>query len=206
MSPYDTVQQKGELRIVIMLALNKMINRRHYLSVQFICLFLFVSLCVAADRNSTVTPEAIVHKFCELDAKGTRLSSETFNNIADLITWPEEGGDEMIIINGFTVGKATYKDNKAIVPVHYNNLGSTDFFDFSPPKRSWANPYVYKLILKNGHWKIDEPVSAPHVDWKTAITYIKNLQKAEPDRKAYLNKIVQKIHKARKQIETEKKS
>lgn len=185
-----------------------MINKRHknYLLAQFIFRFLFVSLCGAADQNSTTTPEAVVQKFCELDAKGTRLSSETFNNIADLITWPEEGGDEMIIIDGFTVGKATYKDNKAIVPVHYNNIGSTDFLNFSPPQRSWADPYVYKLIFINGHWKIDEPISAPHVDQKTAITYIQNLQKAEPDRKASLNKIIQKIDKGRKQIKTKKKS
>lgn len=173
---------------------------------QFICLFIFVSLCVAADRNTTVAPEAIVQKFCELDAKGTRLSSETFNNIVDLITWPEEGGDEMIVIESFTVGKATYKNGKASVPVYYVNIGSTDFMDFSTPKTTWANPYVYQLLLKNGHWKIDEPISSPHVDWKTAITYIQNLQKSEPDRKAPLQKIIQKIEKTRTELQTKKKS
>lgn len=185
-----------------------MINQRHIniLSAQFLCLCLLVSLCGAADRDITPTPEDVVQKFCQLDAKGSRLSSETFSNVVDLITWPEEGGDEMVVIDSFTVGKAIYKDGKASVPVYYNNIGSTDFTDFSPPKPTWPNPYVYQLVIKNGQWRIDEPVSSPHVDWKAAISYIQNLQKAEPDRKAPLKKIIQKIEKARTDLQRRKKS
>jgi hypothetical protein len=177
------------------------------LLLQLIILCLFLTACGTEDRkNYPQTPEAVVQKFCELDAKGDRLSADTMNNISDLVAWTDVGGEVMFIIDGFAVGKAAIKDSKATVPVHYINLGSTDFIDFSMPSPKWANPYVYQLVLKNGKWKMDAPVSGPHVDWKTAITYLRKLQKREPARQASLENIIRKIDQARKQLHKNKQS
>jgi hypothetical protein len=186
-----------------------MINKSYIntLSLQLIVLCLFLTVCGAENtKNYPLTPEAVVQKFCELDAKGDRLSADTMNNISHLVAWTDEGGEVMFVIDSFTVGKAAIKDGKATVPVHYTNLGSTDFIDFSMPSPKWVNPYVYQLVLKNGKWKMDAPVSAPHVDWKTAITYLRRLQKREPARQASLENIIRKIDKARKQLHKNKQS
>jgi hypothetical protein len=186
-----------------------MINKLHIniLSAKLVILFLFVTVCGAADgKIYPLTPEAVVQKFCELDAKGNRLTTETMDNIADLITWTEKAGEVIIVIDSFIVGKAAVKDGKATVPVEYTNLGSTDFIDFSMPSPSWVNLYVYQLVLKNEVWKIDTPISAPHVYSKVAITYLRRLQKDEPSRRTVLERIIRSIENARKQINMKKKS
>jgi hypothetical protein len=61
-------------------------------------------------------------------------------------------------------------------------------------------------VLTNGQWKIDAPISSPHVDWKTAINYIRKLQKNEPSRSAELESIIRNIEKARKQIHKKAKA
>lgn len=166
----------------------------------FLCL-LFATVCSGEDRNNyPPTPEAVVQKFCQLDAKGKRLSSDTMKDITDLVTWPENGGEVMVVINSFTVGKATVKGSKVTVPVDYINIGSTDTIEFSSPSRNWVNPYTYHLVKKNGMWKIDAPISAPHVHWRTAIAHLRTLQRHEPPRNAALEAIILKIDKARKQL------
>ena len=146
------------------------------------------------------TPEGVVQKFCKLDDEGKRLASDTWGSIVPFVTWPEEAGDMIFVIAGFKVGRATIADTTAKVPVEYKVLGSTDFIEFLEATQKRATPYVYNLIKQIGKWKIQGPVSAPHVHWETAIAHLKEIQRSEPVRKEQLELIIQKIMKAKERV------
>lgn len=150
-----------------------------------------------------LTPEGVVRKFCQLDAEGYRLGSDTWTKVSPLVTWTEEAGDMIFVIGGFKVSKATILDSTAEVIVEYEVLGSTNFIEFSEaPKQK--SKVTFKIVKQIGRWKIQEPITAPHVDWKTAIAHLKDLQRT-PERKEQLELIIQKIMKAREKIKKNKK-
>ncbi|MBM2839039.1 MAG: hypothetical protein HW415_1664, partial [Deltaproteobacteria bacterium] len=94
----------------------------------------------------------------------------------------------------------TIDGNKASIPVDYKTIGSTDSFEFSEPSPKWINPYTYELIKKDGIWKIDSPISAPHVHWKTAIVYLKPHIKDEHSRSQQLELIINNILRASEKL------
>jgi hypothetical protein len=170
----------------------------------FLLLILVFSLLLplgigAAGQKSKYpsTPEGVVQQFCQLDAEGKRLSGDTLAEITKFVAWEEIGGEVIFIIDSFNVGKATIDGNKASVPVDYRIIGSTDSIQFLEPSPKRMNPYIYKLIRSNGVWKIDAPLSAPHVHWKTAIAHLRLLQKDESPRSKQLESIINEICKAR---------
>lgn len=164
------------------------------------------SECKADGKNMyPATPEDVVRKFCQLDAEGMWLQGDTMLEVEKLVTWYDAGAEVMYIIDSFKVGKATIYGDKASVPVDYKTIGSTDSFEFSEPSPKWKNPYTYELIKKGGIWKIDSPISAPHVHWKTAIVYLKPHPKDEPARITQLESIINKIFRASKEVNKTKK-
>lgn len=147
-------------------------------------------------------PKEVIEKFCQLDAQGKRLEGGTWQqSIAPLVTWVEEAGDMIFIISDYKIGKAEILDSTAKVPVKYSYLGSTDFIGFSrADKRS--NTIIFELVKQKGEWKIERPITAPHVLWKEAIAYLRVLQNDEPQRKKQLDNIIRKIEKAAKQAKS----
>lgn len=144
------------------------------------------------------TPSSIVQKFCELDAKGVRLNSDSRGEIDPLLDWGEEGGyDTMSVINDFKVKQTSITDSEATVTVEYDLLGSTDYFVFAKDIRKYV--VNYKLKKQNGVWKIKDPISAPQVNWKVAIAHLKRISKSDPFSKSEtvkLNIIINGIRKA----------
>lgn len=172
-----------------------------FLNLTFLLILLMPVYSSAQENNHPSTPEEVVQKFCQLDADGMRLRGDTWRkSVLPLVTQVEEAGDMIFVIESFKVGKATLNGDKATVPVDYVTIGSTDFIQFSNPSPKWVNPYPYQLVKKNGVWKIDGPISAPHVHSKTTIDSLRTLQKEEPSRKTALEAIIQKIDIAKKQL------
>jgi hypothetical protein len=171
-----------------------------------VLLILLMPVCSSAEQyDHPLTPEEVVQKFCQLDADGMRLSGDTWRQrILPLVTWTEEAGGMIFVIDSYKVGKAKVNGDKATVPVDYVTIGSTDYIQFSNPSPKWVNPYSYHLVKKNGAWKIDGPLSAPHVHLKITIDSLRRLQKEEPSRKSALEAIIQKINVARKQLNKNK--
>jgi len=154
--------------------------------------------------SSQLSPKDVVEKFCQIDANGLRLSSDTRGDIDQLLDWGEEGGyDEMIVIKDVIVNRVAITSSTATVSVVYRILGSTDSFNFSkaPNKKSIVN---FKLAKNGGFWEIKEPVIAPHVNWKNAINHLRLLQEREPSRKKQLESIIKEIEKAVKQEANDK--
>lgn len=150
------------------------------------------------------TPEEVIQVFCQLDKKGNRLSSETWQGVLPLVTWSEEitAGElnkVIHIISGFKIGESTILNSTARVSVEYRYLGSTDTLEFSEPKEK-RRTIIFELIKQNGSWKIQNPILAPHVDLEAGIGYLKLLQKRKPHRKEQLEVIIKKITEAARTI------
>jgi hypothetical protein len=173
----------------------------------YLMMGLIITICAMRDsfggglENSfQFSPENVVEKFCELDAKGLRLSSDTRGEIDKLLAWGEEEGyDEMSIIEGFRVDEAKLINSKAIVPAVYRMVGSTDAVSFSKTPNSKKKIVInYKLEKQAGAWKITEPVVAPFVNWNVAVNHLKLLQRSETTRKKQLDLLIKIIEDASK--------
>ena len=137
-----------------------------------------IDMPVAEAISPQPSPKDVVEKFCEMDAKGQRVRGDTWRqNVAPLVTWPEEAGDMIFVIVGYEVGKAEILNSKARVSVKYRYLGSTNFIDFSSPGKDLRQEriVVFELARIDGTWKIKGPITAPHVNWKVVIADLKAL-------------------------------
>lgn len=191
--------------------INQSPNRSGFCKLIYIC-FVVIGLSIIfyflqdvranSGRKYPSSPVRVVQELCELDAQGKRLRGEIWQQyIAPLVTWQEEAGDMIFIVSDYKIGKAKILDSRAKVPVEYSCLGSTDFISFSMAEKQ-TKTITYELIKQKGAWKIERPITAPHVLWKETITFLRALQKDEPQRKKQLDNIIQKIEKAAKQAKS----
>ena len=61
------------------------------------------------------TPAEIVHKFCELDFAGARLSSDRYETITPLVAYTEEPGWDIVIGITGSYGKTSTKEFLATI-------------------------------------------------------------------------------------------
>jgi len=142
------------------------------------------------ETSFQLSPKNVVERFCELDAKGLRLSSDTRREIDKLLAWGEEEGyDEMVVIKAFKVNKEEIRKSSATVSVEYHLLGLTDSFEFTGVSDK-IRVVNFRLERKDGLWKIKDPIIAPHVNWRNAINHLRLLQRDEPSRKKQLEGII----------------
>jgi hypothetical protein len=138
------------------------------------------------------SPEEIVLRYCLMDAKGKRLSSDSWDNIRPLITWGDEPGwDTAIVLFNFRIVSTKIDGKKATVVVQYHNLGTTDTVDFKPLDKDEI--IEFELVSDNGIWRINGPVNVPHVLPGAAIKHLQNLEAAEAARKSQLESVIKKI-------------
>ena len=147
-----------------------------------------------ADGKS-LSPEAVVETFCQLDAGGQRIKSGGWVKIRPLVAWPDEPGwDNAIIISHYSIAKANTVDNKSIVTVKYFVLGSTDTIEYV--KSSKVETIKFELSLKNNRWKIIRPQIPPHVNKKAIIEHLLEIQSAEKERKDQLEMLIEQIKRS----------
>jgi hypothetical protein len=113
-----------------------------------------------APRNTLATPEETVTAYCDLDAKGTRLTSETWSKVLPYIAWTEEAGwDRTIVIEGFKIARSQKQsDTASTITVEYHVLGAVSG-DYAQTKKTETVPFTVKKT-RDG-WKIR--TSAPNL-------------------------------------------
>ena len=133
-------------------------------------------------RNTLVTPEETVTAYCDLDARGTRLTSETWSKVLPYIAWTEEAGwDRTIVIDGFKIAKSQKQsDTASTITVEYQVLGVLSG-DYAQKSKIETVPFTVKKT-KDG-WKITSPdFMPPHVLLKPMVKHLegtKNLELAK---------------------------
>jgi hypothetical protein len=136
-----------------------------------------------APRNSLATAEETVNAYCDLDAGGTRLTSETWSKVLPFIAWTEEAGwDRTIVIEGFKIAKTQKQSETAsTITVEYQVLGIVSG-DYAQTRKTETVPFTVKKT-KDG-WKITSPdFMPPHVLLKPMVKHLEGTKNLELARK-----------------------
>jgi hypothetical protein len=134
-------------------------------------------------RNTLATPEETVTAYCNLDAGGIRLTSETWSKVLPFIAWTEEAGwDRTIVIEGFRIANVQKQSETAsTISVEYQVLGVVSG-DYAQTRKIETVPFMVKKT-KDG-WKITSPdFMPPHVLLKPMVKHLEGTKNLELARK-----------------------
>ena len=113
-----------------------------------VSLVFLATICVAQNN-----PSDTVRQYCQKDFEGVRLSSETWDQVASLVTWEvEQGWDVVTGISGYKIISEEISKNKATVRVEFINEAGT-----------MREHISINLREEDGSWKIAPPGYRPHV-------------------------------------------
>jgi hypothetical protein len=162
-------------------------KREFSLSVILLMGLMFIGCTAGQDgkvpRNTLATPEETVKAYCDLDAKGTRLTSETWSRVLPYIAWTEEAGwDRTIVIEGYKIAKTQKQSETAsTVTVEYQVSGVLSG-DYVPNKKSEI--VTFKVKKTKEGWKITEPdFLPPHVLMQPMVKHLEGTKNLELSRK-----------------------
>lgn len=137
-------------------------------------------------RNPLSTPEETVKAFCDLDARGERLSSATWSKVLPYIGWSEEAGwDRVVVIEGYRVLPSERRSQTmATVTVEYQVLGVLSGAYDAVRK---SETVLFSLEMTDRGWKIMGPDTLqPYVLAKYLAQHLeqaKSIEQAEQVRK-----------------------
>ncbi|MEK6743669.1 MAG: hypothetical protein AABZ15_08665 [Nitrospirota bacterium] len=157
-------------------------NNKLYCLVLIMAAVMVLSGCSkdpATPQNTLATPEETVKAYCDLDAKGARLTSATWSKVLPYISWSEEAGfDRAVVISGFSIGKVQKKgDAESAVTVEYQVLGAVSG-DYVSGKKTES--VRFKVVKTGRGWKISEPdFMPPHVLAKEMAKHLEGTKKNE---------------------------
>ena len=151
------------------------------------------------------SPAEIVKKYFELDQKGAKLDSMSFEALAPYRSWDVEPlWGKVVVIRAFSVAEH-YRDweivdkLEVVIPVTFEVIGSVyletaGFF----PESSVEEIRVRVKSVKN-RWRIIEPVLPPHVGQKRMINFVREawVKETEPTKRESLAELQSELRKAK---------
>jgi hypothetical protein len=133
-------------------------------------------------------PAILLKKYLELDNKGARLNSLTWESQKPYVGWKEEPvWGQLVVVNGYEViedlRQWDVKNNlDVVIPVEYKVLGSL----YLERAVFLSEPHVDRIGFRvkaiDGLWRVVEPMIPPHVGQKRIINYVKQAIVEETDR------------------------
>ena len=168
-------------------------------------------LWIGADAASAQTgalshsPAEIVKKYFELDQKGAKLDSMSFESLAPYRSWETEPAwGKVIVIRDFSVAEH-YRDwqvvdrLEVIIPVTFQVIGSV-YLETAGfiPEAAVEEIRVRVKSIKN-RWRIIEPVLPPHVGHKRMLNFVKEawVKETEPAKRESLAALQSELRKAK---------
>jgi hypothetical protein len=151
------------------------------------------------------SPAEIVKKYFELDQKGAKLDSMSFEALAPYRSWDAEPvWGKVIVIRGFSV--AEHHRNweivdrlEVVIPVTFEVIGAV-YLETGGflPETSVEQIHVRVKAVRN-RWRIIEPVLPPHVGQKRMINFVKEawVKETEPARRETLAALQGELRKAK---------
>jgi len=151
------------------------------------------------------SPAEIVKKYFELDQKGAKLDSMSFEALAPFRNWDTEPiWGKVVVIREFSVAEhhrdwEVVNRLEVVIPVTFQVIGSVyletaGFF----PEPSVEEIRVRVKSIKN-RWRIIEPVLPPHVGQKRMINFVKEawVKETEPAKRESLATLQSELRKAK---------
>src|SRR5689334_13106199 len=151
------------------------------------------------------SPTEIVKKYFELDQKGAKLDSLSFESLAPYRSWDSEPAwGKVIVIRAFSVAEH-YRDwevvnrLEVVIPVTFQVIGAV-YLETAGflPEASVEEIRVRVKSVKN-RWRIIEPVLPPHVGQKRMINFVREalVKETEPTKRESLAALQSDLRKAK---------
>jgi hypothetical protein len=175
---------------------NIAMSKTYKKSISLLFLVLLAASCNSQERqepsaptpkiqdNGQVTPEAIVKAFCAFDAKGKRffrsLSEQEHSYYRSLVHWKQDRDwNKAVMISSYKVGKIMQLQDTGEIIVTYQVKGkySPDVTDIYEKEEK----IKYRLAKTETGWKIQGPVTPPHVYPEKLIMNLEKRSKIESD-------------------------
>jgi len=151
------------------------------------------------------SPAEIVKKYFELDQKGAKLDSMSFEALAPFRNWDTEPiWGKVVVIREFSVAEhhrdwEVVNRLEVVIPVTFQVIGSV-YLETAGflPETSVEQIRVRVKSVKN-RWRIIEPMLPPHVGQKRMINYVKEawVKETEPAKRESLATLQSELRKVK---------
>jgi hypothetical protein len=151
------------------------------------------------------SPAEIVKKYFELDQKGAKLDSMSFEALAPYRSWQAEPvWGKVVVIRGFSVPEhhrqwEIVNSLEVVIPVTFQVIGSVylETAGFLPDDTVEEIRVRVKSI--RNRWRIIEPVLPPHVGQKRMINYVREawVKETEPAKRESLAVLQDELRKVK---------
>jgi hypothetical protein len=151
------------------------------------------------------SPAEIVKKYFELDQKGAKLDSMSFESLAPYRSWDSEPvWGKVIVIRAFSVAEhhrdwEVVNRLEVVIPVTFQVIGAV-YLETAGflPEASVEEIRVRVKSVKN-RWRIMEPVLPPHVGQKRMINFVREawVKETEPTKRETLAALEGELRKAK---------
>ena len=150
-------------------------------------------------------PTELVKKYFELDQKGAKLDSLSYESLAPYRDWQEEPAwGRIVVIRGFSVAEhyrqwEVVNRLEVVIPVTFEVIGYV-YLETAGfvPESSVEEVRVRVKSVKN-RWRIIEPVLPPHVGQKRMINFVREawVKETEPAKRESLAALQEELRKAK---------
>ncbi len=151
------------------------------------------------------SPTEIVKKYFELDQKGAKLDSLSFEALAPYRDWQEEPAwGRIVVIRSFSVAEhyrqwEVVDRMEVVIPVTFEVIGSV-YLETAGfvPEASVEEIRVRVKSVRN-RWRIIEPILPPHVGQKRMMNFVREalVKEAEPAKRESLAALQDELRKAK---------
>jgi hypothetical protein len=151
------------------------------------------------------SPAEIVKKYFELDQKGAKLDSMSYEALAPYRSWDAEPvWGRVVVIREFSVAEhhrdwEIVNGLEVVIPVTFQVIGSV-YLETAGflPEASVEEIHVRVKSVRN-RWRIVEPVLPPHVGQKRMINFVREalVKETEPAKRESLTALQDELRKAK---------
>jgi hypothetical protein len=160
---------------------------------------------IAQTGGLSHSPTEIVKKYFELDQKGAKLDSMSFEALAPYRDWQEEPvWGRIVVIRSFSVAEH-YKQwevvdrLEVVIPVTFEVIGYVYLETAGFVPESSVEEIRVRVKSVRNRWRIIEPVLPPHVGQKRMINFVREalVKETEPAKRESLVVLQDELRKAK---------
>lgn len=179
---------------------------RHLLSLIF-CLTIVIQTSDLPAQTGSLNkdPVKLIQKYLDLDMKGARLNSLTFEAQRPYVGWQDEPvWGQIVVVAGYEIANRldewrVLNNVDVVIPVRFTILGSVylEQATFHPDPHIETVGFHVKAIT--GLWHIVDPMLPPHVGQKRMINFIRQatIEETDPARAAILTTLRDEVTRAK---------
>lgn len=153
----------------------------------FAALLVAVGETLAQSGASSHPPTEILRRYVALDQRGARLNAASFETLVPYIDWRQEPAWGRVVV----VQDATIPEDyrqwqivdklEVVIPVTFRVLGSVYLETGAFVADDTVEEVRFRVRVRQGKWRIIEPVIPPHVGLKRMINFVREAQLQEAD-------------------------